>query len=204
MMLIERIVLGELQTNCYILKAGGQAVIIDPGAEDERVLKPPEDCQVKYILNTHCHPDHIGGVRFLKQRYGAKLLFHKDEQAIFNRFNIGVEADRFLADGDLIEFGNDSLKVLHTPGHSPGSVTFFFGTNLFTGDLLFAGSIGRTDLPGGSYKAMARSLRRIVELEGDYTIYPGHGPVTTLDKERKSNPYLLELEGRNLWLPGRR
>lgn len=193
---IETIALGSFQANCYILKSQGECVIVDPGDEDKQLLELIGDCRVKYIINTHCHPDHIGGDKFIKKTFNAPLLLHKADQAFFEFFyGDSLSPDGFLAEGDLIRFGDVALSVLHTPGHTPGSMTLQHERSLFTGDLLFAGSIGRTDLPGGSEEEMMKSLRRLQGLEGDYRIYPGHGPETTLEAERKYNPFLLNLAG---------
>lgn len=191
---IKTIALGSFQANGYILKSQGECVVIDPGDEDKRLIELIGDCRVKYILNTHCHPDHIGGDGFIKKTFNAPLLFHKADQAIFQSFyGESLKADGFLAEGDLIKFGDVALSVLHTPGHTPGSITLRHEQSLFTWDLLFAGSIGRTDLPGGSDAEIVKSLRRLQTLEGDYRIYPGHGPATTLEAERKYNPFLVDL-----------
>lgn len=191
---IETIALGSYQANCYILKSQGECVIIDPGDEDQRLIRLIGDCRVKYLINTHCHPDHIGGDDFIKKAFNARLLFHKADQPIFEFFySNSLKADGFLAEGDSIKFGDAVLSVWHTPGHSPGSITLQHERSLFTGDLLFAGSIGRTDLPGGSEEELIKSLRRLQTLEGDYRIYPGHGPTTTLETERTYNPFLINL-----------
>ncbi len=193
---IETIALGSFQANCYILKSHGECVIIDPGDEDKRLIKLIGDCRVKYVVNTHCHPDHIGGDAFIKRTFNAPLLLHQADQAIFKYFyGDRLKPDGFLAEGDSITFGDVTLSVWHTPGHTPGSIALQHERSLFTGDLLFAGSIGRTDLPGGSDEEMVKSLRRLQAFEGDYRIYPGHGPATTLEAERKYNPFLINLAG---------
>jgi hydroxyacylglutathione hydrolase len=198
---LERLVVGELETNCYVLRSEGEAVVIDPGAPEERLLKALQGHQLKYILLTHAHPDHLGGAAWLKQKCGGAALLHRGDLAGLRRFLPRLEPDRFLEEGDTVEFDKETLRVLHTPGHSPGSVVFMTGERLFVGDLLFWGSIGRTDLPGGSSGEMERSLRRLIDLDGDFSIYPGHGPETTLAQERVSNPFLRELQER--WLPER-
>lgn len=199
---LERLVVGELETNCYILESGGEAVIIDPGAAEERLLEALGGHQLRYILLTHGHPDHLGGAPLLKRAWrSAALLLHQGDLPVLRWALPGLEPDGFLSEGDTIAFGEETLRVLHTPGHSPGSLVFGDDERLFVGDLLFWGSIGRTDLPGGSPSAMERSLRRLLELDGDLSIYPGHGPETTLAQERISNPFLRELQRR--WLPER-
>jgi glyoxylase-like metal-dependent hydrolase (beta-lactamase superfamily II) len=184
-MKIASIALGLYQANCYILKSQGEAVVIDPGEEDDRLLELIGENKVKYVLFTHCHPDHVGGGEFIKRTFNSEILFHRDESC-------PIKADGFLEDGQVLGFGNASLLVWHTPGHSKGSVIFISeeSKSIFTGDLIFAGSIGRVDFPGGSAKEMARSLGRVLKLDGNYTIYPGHGPKTTLEEERRGNPFL--------------
>jgi len=200
---VERLIVGELLTNCYILKSGGEAVVIDPGAADGRLLGLLQGHRLRYILLTHAHPDHFGGNLWLKGEKGeAPLLLHRGDLEGLRLFFPSLEPDRLLEEGDLVEFGGEALQVLHLPGHSPGSIVFMHDKRLFVGDLLFKGSIGRTDLPGGSPAEMERSLRRVMELEGDFRIYPGHGPETTLAEERISNPFLREL--REIWPPERR
>ncbi|MFQ6116817.1 MAG: MBL fold metallo-hydrolase [Candidatus Bipolaricaulia bacterium] len=192
-----------LQTNCYVLKSGAEAAVIDPGAADGRIVEALRGHNLKYILLTHAHFDHIGGVSLLKERHPqSRLCLHRGDLAIFNHFASGSEPDLLLEEGQRIEFSGEELQVLHTPGHSPGSVVFICDEKLFVGDLLFRGSIGRTDLPGGSPAEMAAALRRLMELDGDFRVYPGHGPATTLAEERISNPFLRELQ--EIWPPGRR
>ncbi len=206
-MRVERLVVGPLQTNCYVLHSDDEAVVIDPGAPEPRLLKAVEGHRVRlrYILLTHAHFDHLEGARALKEAHPESLLcLHEADRPMLERFAPGLKLERALHEGDLLEFAAEELKVWHTPGHSPGSVIFIHEREriIFTGDLLFAGSIGRTDLPGGSPAQMERSLRRLMQLEGDYRVLPGHGPETTLAQERVSNPFLRELG--ELWLPERR
>lgn len=194
---VQGIALGEYQANCYVVTADDVGLVIDPGEENPELLELIGDTKVLYILNTHCHPDHIGGDEFLRKHCGAKLLFHPDDRKIFDYFMAPhIEPDGPLSEGKAIELAGLVVEVLHTPGHSPGSVVFKVESErvLFTGDLLFAGSIGRTDFPGGDPQQMVRSLKRILELPGDYTLYPGHGPVTKLSVERWTNPFLQGLE----------
>jgi hydroxyacylglutathione hydrolase len=193
---LERLVLGELATNCYILKAGEEATVIDPGAEDERLLRALAGHRLRYILLTHAHPDHLGGVPRLKREFpGASLLLHGADLEGLRWFLPQLEPDGLLEEGTTLRLGKEELRVLHTPGHSPGSVVFMLTGDgrLFVGDLLFRDSIGRVDLPGGSPSEMAHSLRRLIGLNGDFRVYPGHGPETTLARERARNPFLRGL-----------
>ncbi len=195
---VRSIVLTEYQSNSYVVTSGDVGLVIDPGEESHDLLDLIGKTKILYILSTHCHPDHIGGTEFLRQRLGAKLLFHPGDRPIFQHFmSDKIEPDGYLSDGQTIELDGLIFEVLHTPGHSPGSVVFKVESEkvLFTGDLLFAGSIGRTDFPGGDPQQMVRSLKRVLDLAGDYTIYPGHGPVTKLSVERWTNPFLQDLEG---------
>lgn len=195
-MRVETLVLTEYQSNCYIVESQGEAMVIDPGGPSPRILERLAGRRVLYIFNTHAHPDHVQGDAYLKERLGAPIVLHQDDVELFRAILGGtLEPDRLIEEGDVITVGALRFEALHTPGHTPGSVTLLErGTRaLFTGDLLFAGSIGRTDFPGGSDTAMRQSLVKIGKLEGDWRIYPGHGPETTLDHERRTNPFLLAL-----------
>jgi glyoxylase-like metal-dependent hydrolase (beta-lactamase superfamily II) len=195
-MLVETLVLTEYQANCYIVESQGEAMVIDPGEPSPRILERLAGRRVLYILSTHAHPDHIQGNGYLKEQLGASIVLHQADVGLF-RAILGetVQPDRLIEEDDVITVGALRFEVLHTPGHTPGSVTLLERGEraLFTGDLLFAGSIGRTDFPGGSDIEMRQSLVKIGKLEGDWRIYPGHGPETTLDHERRTNPFLLAL-----------
>ena len=196
MLNIRREVFNAYQENTYIISLGDapEAVIVDPGCasneERDRLLKRLADAGLKpaAVLLTHAHPDHIGGVKTLQERYGVKTYMCEAERTVFS-LDFPTTA---VEDGQTITAGGIEFEVITTPGHTPGGVCWLarkYGA-LFTGDTLFRGTIGRTDLPGGSWKAMAASLRRLAGLEGDYTVLPGHGEASTLAEEWEDNPYI--------------
>lgn len=189
-MRIESVCLGQLATNCYLIDILGVIVLVDPAEPNTKLLSFIGDRRVDLIVNTHGHFDHVGGNWLLKEQ-GARIFLHREDLPLVDRCYPGHAAiDCYLKEGDKIA---GELAVLHLPGHSPGSIALLADGVLFSGDLLFAGSIGRTDLPGGSMPKMIQSLKRIVELDGDYQVYPGHGETTTLDRERRTNPFLRNL-----------
>ena len=192
---------GPIGTNCYILEDDetGKAAVIDPGDEAGRILKVLEEdkVEVEYILLTHGHYDHTTGVPELHRALPqAGIYIHEaDAHGAGSRlFPLAGQVDNLLlyGEGDKLPLGSLTIEVLHTPGHSKGSVTLKVGDVLFSGDTLFAGSCGRTDLTGGSYEEIMASLKRLGELEGDYHVCPGHDVTSTLERERKTNPFLLE------------
>ena len=204
-MQIIRLPVGMLQANCYLVaEAGGDAVVIDPGAEAERIIEAvrSRDLKVKHILLTHVHFDHMQAAADVAAATGADILApvgdwpaRTDPQLSLCHMMPGggsqtLSAAGKLRDGEVVEAGKLRLTVLHTPGHTPGSCCFLCGDVLFTGDTLFRGSVGRTDFPGGSYDALKRSLDRLAALPGDYTLLPGHDDATTLAEERAGNPYM--------------
>ncbi len=205
-MIIKQLAVGPIMANCYILGCGEtrQAVVIDPGDEADRILMTlaKDKLKVTHILNTHGHFDHVGGNRKLKEATGAPILIHAGDAPMLAQLSAAAatfglsaenspEPDRHLSDGDEIAFGNLSLKVLHTPGHSPGSVSLYTDGKVFVGDLLFSGSIGRTDLPGGDYDTLIASVRnKIFPLGDDVTVYSGHGPETSVGREKRFNPFV--------------
>ena len=208
-MIIEILVVGMLQTNCYLLgdEKTRQAVVIDPGGDSERIVSRIQQLGLNLvaILNTHGHFDHIMEAWALKQRLGGEIYLHSKDETIFQQSMAGMGSlfapnrratsgtiDCHLAEGDSLVFGPIRLQVMETPGHSPGHVSLHFPEAgvIFVGDTLFAGSIGRTDLPGGSYSQLIRSVReKIFPLDGKTIVYPGHGPKTTVEYEKKSNPF---------------
>jgi glyoxylase-like metal-dependent hydrolase (beta-lactamase superfamily II) len=210
---VKRFVFNPIQENTYIVyDETKECVIIDPGCQkpsekdllkqfiDNNGLKP------KAVLNTHCHFDHIFGNNFVCKEYGVELWASEGELANIRRFTasaslFGISAEQpeapshFLEDGEVVKFGNSELKVITTPGHSPGSVCFYSEAEKFliAGDTLFAGSIGRTDLPGGDYDIIKESLKKLIALPDDTKVYCGHGPDTSTGHERLHNPFIAEI-----------
>lgn len=192
---------GPIGTNCYLLEdeTTKLAAVIDPGDEAETILNvlKEDGMQVEYILLTHGHYDHTTAVPALHQALPlAKIYIHQADSngAGSSLFPLASQVDglRYYGEGDTLTMGPLSIQVMHTPGHSLGSVTLKVADVLFCGDTLFAGSCGRTDLPGGSYDQIMASLKRLGELEGDYHVCPGHDITSTLERERKTNPFLRE------------
>lgn len=206
-MIIEMAEVGVFAENCYVVGCEDtrEGVVIDPGDEIDRILTNIEahDLTIKYILLTHGHIDHVKEVVSLNRKLDVPVLMHKADQflldglpqqaAAFGLSHSGIPAiDQHIDEGDRISFGNHEFSVLFTPGHSPGSVSFVEGAVVFSGDVLFAGSIGRTDLPGGNYNILLESIRtKLLPLDDDIVIYPGHGPATSVGRERRSNPFLI-------------
>lgn len=195
---------GPIGTNCYILEDDqtNLAAVIDPGDEPELIQEAleKEGVEVRYLLLTHGHYDHTTAVPALHRVYPqADIYIHQADAngAGSTLFPLTGEVDdlKLYDEGDVIRLGDHEIQVLHTPGHSPGSVTLKVEDVLFTGDTLFAGSCGRTDLRGGSYEEIMASLKRLGELEGDFHVCPGHDRTSTLERERKYNPFLLEAMG---------
>ena len=192
---------GPLGTNCYILEDDqtNLAAVIDPGDEPELIQEAleKEGVEVRYLLLTHGHYDHTTAVPALHRVYPqADIYIHQADAngAGSTLFPLAGEVDdlKLYDEGDVIRLGDHEIQVLHTPGHSPGSVTLKVEDVLFTGDTLFAGSCGRTDLRGGSYEQIMQSLKRLGELKGDFHVCPGHEATSTLERERRSNPFLME------------
>lgn len=205
-MKIESFTNGMFAENCYIAidEAANEAVVIDPGSQPQDLLKwiTDADCTVKYVLNTHGHSDHIGANTAVCDKFGVKLGIHPLDAPMLTdpKLNLSIysgdaviskKADFFLNENDIITFGSSKLKIVHTPGHSPGGICLVSEEVIFSGDSLFAESIGRTDLPGGSMSDLVSSLKeKIMTLSGDIAVYPGHGPATTIGHEKKYNPYV--------------
>ncbi len=205
---VKTLILGELNTNTYIVEdtESNECIVIDPACEDTAILDAVEGKNVKYILLTHGHFDHIGGANMVKDKTGAPVLIYEDEYSqIEHPDNIAslvgmsdceykkIVIDRLLKDEERISFGNDTICVLYTPGHTLGGACYVFENSriIFSGDTLFKLSTGRTDLPGGDARTELRSLKRISNLEGDYKVYCGHGESTSLEYERQNNRYII-------------
>jgi len=206
---IVRLVVGPLATNTYIVYDKGEmeGVIIDPGGDPDKILKALEKIHVdiKYIVATHAHFDHILAVPSLLEYLNARFIMHREDLEIleYSTFlcrsymadwsppEIGEED--FVDDGDEIVFGEVSLKVIHTPGHTPGSISLLGGGYVFTGDTLFRNAIGRTDFPGGDWEQIVDSIIRLMALSDETIVFPGHGRPTSIGRERRENPYVRRI-----------
>ena len=195
MLNIHTLALGAYQTNCYLVwgEDSPSCVVIDPGYEPETVLDEVKKLgkEISAILLTHGHFDHVGGVKDIVAETGCKVYLCDADLSMPPQMTAGpLYYTNTYSDGSFVEEAGLSFKVLHTPGHTPGSVCLMCENVLFSGDTLFWGSCGRTDLPGGSWSTIQASLKRLAELPGDYDVYPGHGDATKLSFERNFNPYL--------------
>jgi len=207
-MIMIRLPLGIYAANCYILGCPEtkKACVIDPGGEHKKILDALKlhELTLEVIVLTHGHMDHIGGLADLAKETGASIAIHADDQNMLEdpRINlssamgddaISIKADRLLKHGDKIDFGKLRLKVIHTPGHTPGGICLKTGENLFTGDTLFLRSVGRTDLAGGDQNALIQSIKKkLYKLPEDTIVYPGHGPESNIGFEKKSNMVIRE------------
>lgn len=206
-MILKTIPVGITQTNCYLVgcEETQAGVVIDPGGNPKRILQAIEESglDVRYILNTHCHFDHMGANAEIVASTGARLALHPAELPMLkarggaSMFGVSVEEspmpDIELSHGQELTVGTLTFQVLHTPGHTPGGVTFYLAEEgvAFDGDVLFANGVGRTDLPGGNWKTLLRSIRQVLfELPDGTMIYSGHGPETTVGREKRSNPWV--------------
>lgn len=205
-MIIQKLAVGPIQANCFILgcDASKEAAVIDPGDDADRILMAlaKAELKVKYLINTHGHFDHVGANKRMKEATGAQIACHPDDEPMLVElsrsaamFGLSAEnsppADILLKDGDEIAFGQIALKVIHTPGHSPGGICLYTQGHLFAGDTLFMGSIGRTDLPGGDYDTLISSIKtRLLDLPEDTIVYTGHGPETSIGNEKRMNPFV--------------
>lgn len=206
---IMKLVVGQLQENCFILfDENKDAFIVDPGASSEVIIEAIEknSLNIKYILLTHGHFDHVGAVATLAKKFKAPIYLSKKDRKFLesprevraSSFGMEIEAadvDVFVKDGDEIPFSDSIIKVIETPGHTLGSVCYLLNNYLFAGDTLFNGSIGRTDFPESDHALMIESLKKLKELDDDIYVLSGHGPESQISYEKMANPYL-----RNLWL----
>jgi glyoxylase-like metal-dependent hydrolase (beta-lactamase superfamily II) len=210
---IQMLSLGMFQSNCFIVSCGDtrEGVVIDAGDEGEVILRTIDrlHINIKAILETHAHVDHVGALDEVKPALGVPVYMHKDELPMYgmiskqaSMFGLKppktVSIDKTLEDGDEIQIGKLTAKVIHSPGHSPGSVCFYFANEspprIIVGDVLFKGSIGRTDLPGGNYGTIMETLKNVfLPLPGETIVYSGHGPETTIAEEKRFNPFLAPL-----------
>lgn len=206
-MVLDRITAGIYATNCYIIgcENTGQGVVVDPGGDAERIMQAvaKNGLDIKYIILTHGHFDHIGALKGIKDRTNAKIAIQagdahmlqgpgKSLAALVGSSAGTVSPDVLLKDGDRIKVGNIEMEIIHTPGHTPGGICIKIGDGvLISGDTLFAGSVGRTDLPGGDFDKLMHSIKtKLVTLPDDTKVYPGHGVATTIAREKEKNPFL--------------
>lgn len=206
---VEGYPVGYMATNCYLVTdtETGDCFIVDPGMFDgslKRLLLNVEPGKLKYILLTHGHFDHIMGVYEVWEKYGGKIVIHEkdadcfknEEKSLLDSFdfdgNLPEKADILVRDGERLPFADGEIEVMHTPGHTEGSVCYLIENKIFSGDTLFYGSVGRTDFKSGNHEEIIKSVKRLAALEGDRKVYPGHNMLTTLDNERKNNVYIKD------------
>ncbi len=194
---------GSMDNNCSLIidEKTNQSALVDCNEFSQKMIDMIGDTDLKYILLTHGHFDHIIGVKSVKEKYGAQVVISKEDEPMLNSSKLSlavfcnapqnnVDADIIVKDGDEITLGEIKIKVMATPGHTSGSVCYIAENCIFSGDTLFYCSCGRTDFPSGSHEQMMTSLQKLKSLDGDYKVYTGHNNLTTLDFERKNNPYM--------------
>ena len=207
-MIVKTLAVGPIMANCFVLgcEKTAEAAVIDPGDEPDRILATLADNNLaaKLIINTHGHFDHVGANRKLKEATGAPILIHALDTPMLSQLASSAAAwgmvaenspppDREIEDGDQVNFGDITLTVLHTPGHTPGGISLYTDTEVFVGDTLFAGSIGRTDFAGGSFETLKNSIQqKLFTLNEDLVVYPGHNNPTTIGTEKRTNPFVGE------------
>ena len=205
-MIIKELVVGPLMANCFILgcEETKEAVVIDPGGDADKIMFSLADSKlkVKYIINTHGHFDHVAANGKIKDATGADILIHPLDASMLGSistnaalFGISVEnsppCDQTIEEGDTVSFGKITLKVIHTPGHTPGGISLYTDKIVFVGDTLFAGSIGRTDFPGGDFNTLISSIRtKLFKMDDDVRVLSGHGPETSIGSEKRFNPFV--------------
>ena len=205
-MIIKALAVGPIMANCFVVGCQEtlEAVVIDPGDEPDKILQSVADLNLKVrnILNTHGHFDHVSANKGINAATGAPILIHALDAPMLQQISAsaakwGLTAqdspppDRTIDEGDTITFGNITLQVLHTPGHTPGGISFLADGHVFVGDTLFAGSIGRTDFPGGDFRTLKSSIQdKLFVLEDDVRVHTGHGPDTTIGQEKQYNPFV--------------
>lgn len=208
MLEISRFHTSIMGTNCYLIMdiESKELAVIDPGGISKHLLEEIETLggNLKYILLTHGHFDHIGFVAELKEKYNPLIAIHKDDAEYTSNDILNLakschrsvkpfKADIYISEGSIIELGKTQISVIHTPGHTNGSVCFLDDKNIFSGDTIFRGSVGRTDLENGDSDKLISSLKKLKQITGDYIIYPGHSAETTLASEKLTNPYLINV-----------
>lgn len=202
----DSVIVGALETNCYLVYCNEnlECAIVDPGAEAQKIfhLITKKSLNPVVLLNTHGHIDHIGANKDIKERFNIPLCIHALDKSMLENvqqlelsFFLGAKEspspDKYLEDGDMVKLGKSSLQVIHTPGHSPGSVSFLGDGFILSGDTLFYGGVGRADLPGGSWDELERSIKnKILTLPDETIVLPGHGPTTSVGQERNLNPFI--------------
>ena len=206
-MVVKKFIVGPLESNCYLIidENSKETLVVDPGDEPDRIIDliHENSLQVKYIVCTHAHFDHVGALSDIKQETGAPIVIHRDEQEVYRGtrqqavswgFELDElpEPDMLVSEGDILEIGNLKFMIIHTPGHSPGGICLSGEDILITGDTLFAGSVGRTDLHGGDIIQLKKSFKRLMSFSEKVKILPGHGPETTIGREKKENFFSLE------------
>jgi glyoxylase-like metal-dependent hydrolase (beta-lactamase superfamily II) len=205
MVRIHSLMVGRLQTNCYIIESTDDSIVVDPGDEAERILRFLRDLKTKprLIVATHAHFDHVLAVDEVRRATNASFLIHEDDLPVLQSMQQRVQrskgfqivpppnVDNFSKDGDTLKVADETIRVLHTPGHTPGSISLSGSGYVLTGDTLFNQSIGRTDLPGGDFGTLVQSIKeKLFQLDDDTLVYPGHGLETSIGDEKTANPFV--------------